>query len=69
MAAESNSTTNDPSNSNCIEIIEKNDTATTMYSKYYMTYNGETFLYIEYGEIQDDVVVVDTTSVKLDTNR
>lgn len=26
-------------------------------------------MYIEYGEIQDDVVVVDTTSVKIDTNR
>ena len=51
---------------NGIKIIEQKDTDTTMYAKYYMTINGETTLYTEYGEIQKDRVVVDSVSIKVD---
>ncbi len=48
--------------SNGIEILEKDFSDTSIYVKYYLTTNGETTLYTEYGKIAGDTFVVNATS-------
>lgn len=55
--------------SNGIEMVEKNFTETSIYAKYYLTVNGKTMLYTEYGEIENNNFVLDTTSVEVDKDK
>ena len=52
--------------SNGIEILEKDFSDTLIYVKYYLTTNGETTLYTEYGKIAGDTFVLDTVHIKVD---
>ena len=54
---------------NGLEMIEQNFTDTTIYAKYYLTIDGETLLYTEYGEIVNNTFVLNSTSVKVDENK
>ena len=54
---------------NELEMIEQNFTDTTIYAKYYLTIDGETLLYTEYGEIVNNTFVLNSTSVKVDENK
>lgn len=54
---------------NGLEMIEQDFTDTTIYAKYYLTMNGETLLYTEYGEIVNNTFVLNSTSVKVDENK
>ena len=48
---------------NGLEMIEQNFTDTTIYAKYYLTIDGESLLYTEYGEIVNNTFVLNSTSV------
>ena len=50
-------------------MIWKNFTETSIYAKYYLTVNGKTMLYTEYGEIENNNFVLDTTSVEVDKDK
>lgn len=54
---------------NGLEMIEQNFTDTTIYAKYYLTIDGESLLYTEYGEIVNNTFVLNSTSVKVDENK
>lgn len=49
--------------------MKKNFTETSIYAKYYLTVNGKTMLYTEYGEIENNNFVLDTTSVEVDKDK
>ena len=51
------------------KMVEKNFTETSIYAKYYLTVNGKTMLYTEYGEIENNNFVLDTTSVEVDKDK
>ena len=50
-------------------MIWKNFTETSIYAKYYLTVYGKTMLYTEYGEIENNNFVLDTTSVEVDKDK